>query len=354
MVAPFRTAKTCLTAIAGFTAALSMSAAPVSAAEMPGNLVRPALASAWMTDFGSSRYDQQADTADWRRCWRRWGCRGRGWRGRRGVSAGDVLAGAVIIGGIAAIASAASNNRRERERDVVVVERDRVRYDDRYDERRYDDRRYDDRRYDDRRYEQSRRHDDRRSPSLRAGASGLESAVDMCLTEIERDARVEEVDNVQRTASGWAVTGSLYDGSAFLCSIGNDGRVENIDYGGFVGRSEVGTEARETSVSPRLRPEMAGGEQWSDVRYLTARANIEERDGFGPQPDEEMRVALITSRRDVEAAFAGRGSIVRYADDRRAGPLVPLRAERAPAYPGGPVPGETIPDRRPIDGDLDR
>jgi len=324
-------------ALAGLSAAVSMTAVPVSAAELPDNLVRPAPGgSAFMADFSSSTYDAEADTADWRRCWRRWGCRGwrgRGWRGRRGVSAGDVLAGAVIIGGIAAIASAASNNRRER--DVVVVERDRVRYDDRYDDRRYDDR---------------RRDDDRRASSRRAGTSGLENAVDMCLVEIERDVRVDEVDNVQRTASGWAVTGTLFDGSAFLCTIGNDGRIDNIDYGGFVGLADAGANSDEVFVPPQRAP----AEQWSDVRYLTARANIEERDGFGPRPDDEMRVTLVTSPRDVERAFAGRTASVRYADDRRGEPLVPQRAERQPAYPGGPIPGETIPDQRPIDGDLDR
>ena len=341
MATPSRNAAYRLAAIAGFTAALSMTAAPVSAAQLPDNLVRPANAGAFMTDFGSSTYDAEADTADWRRCWRRWGCRGwrgRGWRGRRGVSAGDVLAGAVIIGGIAAIASAASNNRRERERDVVVVERDRVRYDDRYDDRRYEDRRY----------------DDRRATSRRAGgASGLENAVDMCLAEIERDVRVDEVDNVQRTASGWAVTGSLFDGSAFLCTIGNDGRVDNIDYGGFVGRADGAADSDGTFIPPRSAPQRAGGEQWSDVRYLTARANIEERSGFGPQPDEEMRVALVTSPRDVEAAFAGR-AVPERDYERPAEPLVPLRAERQPAYPGGPIPGEDIPEARSIDGDLGR
>ncbi|QIQ85233.1 hypothetical protein [Erythrobacter sp.] len=347
MAFPTRTA-----AIATFTAALSLTAAPVTAAELPANLVRPAASgSALLPDFNSSRYDPQADTADWRRCWRRWGCRGwrgRGWRGRRGISAGDVLAGAVIIGGIAAIASAASNNRRERERDVVIVERDRVRYDDRYDDRRYDDRRVDDRRWD------TRRADDRRGAVRRAGASGLENAVDMCLSEIERDVRVNEVDNVSRTARGWSVTGSLFDGSGFLCSIGNDGRVERVDYSGFsdgfrgsaapTPRAPAGGE--ETYIPPMRS---GGGDQWSDVRYLTARANIEEREGFGPQPDETMRVALVTSPADVEAAFAG---------ERRAAPrgepLVPLSASRQPAYPGGPIPGEEIPERRPIDGDLRR
>ena len=371
-------------AIAGFTAALSLTAAsvtgaPVSAAELPDNLVRPAGAGATVSGgavapgFDWSTYDAEADTADWRRCWRRWGCRGWRGRGRRGVDAGDVLAGVLVIGGIAAIASAASNNRRERERDVVVIERDRVRYDDRYDDRRrddrryedrYDDRRYDDRRYDDRRYGE-RRSSPRRSPAPRSGASGLDNAVDMCLTEIERDVRVEEVDNVRRTARGWSVAGSLFSGSSFLCTIGDDGRIEAIDYGGYTGRASAGPardgdSIRPVGENPSARPVGESGlvrtvgesgvartvaenaEQWSDARYLRARAAVERREGFGPQPDAEMRVALVTSPRDVEAAFAGR----RVSE--------PLGAERQPAYPGGPIPGAENPRTRPIDGDLRR
>ncbi|KPP94953.1 hypothetical protein [Erythrobacter sp. HL-111] len=322
-------------AIAGLAAALSLTAAPVSAAELPGNLVRPAASgSAFMADFGSGAHDAGVDTAEWGRCWGRWGCRG--WRGRRGVRAGDVLAGAVIVGGIAAIASAAANNRR-RERDVVIVERDRVRYDDRrYDDRRYDDRRYDDRRYDDRRY------DTPRAAPRRSGASGLQGAVNMCLTEIERDVRVDGVDNVQRTAGGWAVTGTLFDGSSFLCSIGSDGRIDTIDFGGFVGRADRAAPARERAFAAERAERAVPAEQWSDVSYLRARASVEARDGFGPQPDEEMRVTLVTEPRDVEMAFAGTPADLRYA------------GERGPAYPGAPIPGEAIPDSRPIDGDLGR
>ncbi|NBC87902.1 MAG: hypothetical protein GVX90_00105, partial [Alphaproteobacteria bacterium] len=321
-------------------------------------------------DFDWSTYDAEADTADWRRCWRRWGCRGWRGRGRRGVDAGDVLAGVLVIGGIAAIASAASNNRRERERDVVVIERDRVRYDDRYDDRRRDDRRYEDR-YDDRRYGK-RRSSPRRSPAPRSGASGLDNAVDMCLTEIERDVRVEEVDNVRRTARGWSVAGSLFSGSSFLCTIGDDGRIEAIDYGGYTGRASAGPardgdSIRPAGENPSARPVGESGlvrtvaenaEQWSDARYLRARAAVERREGFGPQPDAEMRVALVTTPGDVEAAFAGRRaatrSAARPASRRASEPLVPLGAERQPAYPGGPIPGAENPRTRPIDGDLRR
>ena len=82
------------------------------------------------------------------------------------------MIGAAIIGGIAAIVS--SNNRRERERDVVIVDRDVRNPDWRDDDRRYDDRRdrYEDRRDD--RYDG--RYDDRRGAPVRVMASSTESA----------------------------------------------------------------------------------------------------------------------------------------------------------------------------------
>jgi hypothetical protein len=61
---------------------------------------------------------------------------------------------------------------------------------------------------------------------------GIEGAADMCLREVERDARAREVTRVERNASGWLVTGEMADGAAFSCSIGADGRIENIEVGG--------------------------------------------------------------------------------------------------------------------------
>jgi hypothetical protein len=192
-----------------------------------------------------------------------------------------VLIGAAILGGVIAIAN--SNNRRERERDVVIVERD-------------NDWRDDSRRYDDRRVE-------RRS----TGSTGLDNAVDQCLTRIERDVRVDTVDNVERRASGWLVSGALFNGAPFACRIGNDGRIEDIDMGAGFGGGDWGA-APASADAPR-----ADG-QWSDQRYADARL------ARGPA----------------------------------ASPSVAPPAEQIPAYPGGPIPGETIPDLGPesIDGDI--
>ena len=267
-------------ALAGALFGTTFLAAPAAAAS-----VSPAAIGAPMAAFDHSRFDPASTTADWHcRGWGGWGCRGwggRGW-GRRGwrrnrVDAGDVLIGAAIIGGIAAIAS--SNNRRTRDRDVVVVERDRDWRDD------------------------SRRFDDRATPRRGTGASGLDSAVDLCLTRIERDVRVDTVDNVERNGAGWAVSGTLFNGSPFACRIGNAGRIADIDYAG----SGSWGGASLDPATPR-----ADG-QWSDDRYAAARLAV----GGSGQPSA---------------------------------PVAVQDPARMPAYPGGPIPGEVIPET--IDGDI--
>lgn len=261
--------------VAAALAGTTILAAPAAAAPL-------ATGSVSSTYFAPSGYDPAADTAQWG-C--RWGCGyGHGW-GRRGwrrdrVDAGDVLIGAAIIGGVIAIAN--SQRRRERDRDVVVIDRDP----------RYRDR-------DDRRYE---RRDDRRT-----GSAGLDNAVDMCLDRIERDVRVDTVDNVARTASGWQVTGSIFNGTRFDCRIGNNGQIDAIDYDGSFGASSAS----------------ADDGQWDDQSYASARAGV----GGTVRPD--LAVQETTAR----------GSL--------AVPPAPARAASAaalPAYPGGPVPGEDIPE----------
>lgn len=263
-------------ALAGAIATTTLVAVPAAAAPLA-----PAALAAPTADFDHSRFDPASNVADWRcRGWRCRGWRGRGWRRDR-VDAGDVLLGAAIIGGIAAIAS--SNNRRARDRDVVVVERDRDWRDD------------------------SRRLDDRATPRRSTGAGGLDSAVDQCLTRIERDVRVDTVDNVERNGSGWAVSGTLFNGSPFACRIGNDGRIADIDYAGS--RSWGGA-----SLDPAA-PRADG--QWSDDRYAAARLAA---GGIG-QPSAPVA---------TQDAAQNSG--------------------RLPSYPGGPIPGEVIPDT--IDGDI--
>lgn len=231
-------------------AALSMTAMPAQAAELPAPVSRAAehVAPAWAPGD---------DTADAHRRYR--------YRRHRGVSAGDVLTGVLILGGIAAVANAAKGSR------------------DRYPRRdtRYPDPRRGDYRYDD--------------------ARGIDRAVSMCVGEIERNARVETVDTVNRNASGWSVSGSLYNGQPFSCSIGEDGRIEAIDYGQGDARYQSG-DAEDRDY------DFAAGEQGEDRQY------------------------------DADYYAAARAR----ADDS---------AQPAPAYPGGPLPGEA--DTGDVDADLE-
>lgn len=170
-----------------------------------------------------------------------WGGGHRGRHHRRGSSAGDVLTGVIILGTIAAVANAA---RRSEPRS----------YPDRYP------------------------YPDRRQDTRPDGPQGLEGAADLCLREVERDARAREVTRVERSASGWLVTGQMADGAAFSCSIGADGRIEGVDFG------------------DRARSYGAADRQYGDDRYRSAR--------------EEA---------DARTAVSGAAQ---------------------PAYPGGPLPGE--------------
>ncbi|QUL38410.1 hypothetical protein [Erythrobacter sp. JK5] len=250
-------------ALAGLIAAASMASTPAFAADLPDGLViQPADASAVFADFDSTTYDADTDIAQRHRGW---GWR-RGWRRhRRGVRAGDVLAGVLILGGIAAVASAANDNRR-RERDVVIVDRDRD-----YDYDRRDDRRYD-------------RRDDRRG----SGASGLDSAVSQCLDRIERDVRVDSVDSVDRTGEGWLVTGSLFNGTGFACRIGNDGRIADIDYGGLADRGEFD----ESGLA-----EFEAEGQLDDSTYRAARGSV--------AAEPTRRIARAEIPADAAPAYPG-------------------------------------------------
>ena len=187
--------QTRLAGYAGFVAAASLAFTPAQAmaAETAAggafgysNAIHAQFAEGQGGTFGAITYDADAQNAEWRRCgWR--GC----WRGhRRGIRGGDVLAGVLVLGGIAAIASAASNNNRRRDRDVVVVERERVRNDRDYDYRP----------------------ENRRTNRSTTGGSGIDNAVSQCLNEIERDVRVDSVDGASRIAQGWVVTGTLFNG----------------------------------------------------------------------------------------------------------------------------------------------
>ncbi len=155
----------------------------------------------------------------------------RGWgRGHDGIDAGDVIAGALIIGGIAAIASAASRN-------------------DRYDGRRYG-------------------RDNDRGWGYNDGGNGYYNngynsrrAVDQCVRAARQDAgrygwaRVTDVTSIERVRGGYAVRGRLvvdrrgrgsdrgyyydryddrYDKGRFTC-VARYGNVDELRLGGLRG-----------------------------------------------------------------------------------------------------------------------
>ncbi|WP_231735461.1 hypothetical protein [Novosphingobium sp. CCH12-A3] len=136
--------------------------------------------------------------------WDRGGWGGRGWhRDRGGVDGGDVLAGLLIIGGIAAIATAASKAEKKRN----SGEDDGYRY----------------RPEDDQRDVQP---DDWRDDSRAGvGSRGLNDAVDSCVTEAERKGEVDEVYDATRNGDGYRVSGTLRNGDSFSCDVSREGGV---------------------------------------------------------------------------------------------------------------------------------
>ena len=166
-----------LAAATALAAAFSLLATPVVAAELP----TPAAAKAYDGDAGNVNRDRR---------WRRH-------RDRDGVDAGDVIAGVLILGAIAAIADASSSNKRERQE-------------------RYPDADY-------------------RSPNEtgRFESRGMDRAVEMCVAEIESGGeRVGTVDAAQRDADGWQVSGELERGAPYSCRIGNDGQISDVGVNG--------------------------------------------------------------------------------------------------------------------------
>jgi hypothetical protein len=138
----------------------------------------------------------------------------RGWGGGWGgharhhdrIDGGDVLAGILIVGGIAAIASAASKAARQQG-------------DYRQPQPRY--------REEVPRYGEA---DDR--PEWRDG-TGIDGAVNRCIDEVNRGRnRVGEVESVNRDGGGWRVAGTTTGDSSFSCVIDRDGRIRSVSVAG--------------------------------------------------------------------------------------------------------------------------
>ena len=166
------------------------------------------------------------------------------------VDGGDVLAGALIIGGIAAIASAANmQDRQDREpaSPPPPLPADRQGYG-----------------------------NDQAEPD-----TGLDRAADLCADAVERGPnRVESVDDVRRDRDGWAVAGVLQNGAGFTCRVGNDGQVQDVDIAGSRGDEPQAREDDDNNTPPEAddRPEWHGDdaqpqpEPQDDGRYSTSDA----------------------------------------------------------------------------------
>jgi hypothetical protein len=156
------------------------------------------------------------------------------------IDAGDVVAGGVLLGAIAAIAGAAKNSR----------DRETYRYPppepapDGY--RGVDTSGY-----------QAPREDGQ------FGSRGIDRAVDLCVGQLELgNSRVASVDSAIRTADGWRVEGVLENNAGYSCSVGNDGRLSDVR----VGDSD-------TPYEPRAEG------QYDDEYYTSARASQDTDDG---------------------------------------------------------------------------
>lgn len=156
---------------------------------------------------------------------RDWYGGGRHWHKRDRIDAGDVLAGVLVIGGIAAIASAASNaSKARRDADYRYPER---RDDNGRDYRDYrGSERNDSRDYGNR--DHTIRGDDGYAPGARSGET-LNGAVDACVNEVERaDRRIDSVDTVSRTMDGYRVEGRVGNGRSFTCTVDGSGQVRSV------------------------------------------------------------------------------------------------------------------------------
>ena len=165
---------------------------------------------------------------------RNWGGYGGGHWGRHHdrVDAGDIFASVLILGGIAAIASAASNSnkaKRERSRDYQYPDQSypRQSYPQRDSSADYGNDSGPD--YDDSRGES------RWDPNgeVSGQSRGLDRAVERCASEIERgDRRIDEIEEVAREGNGWRVTGRVTGGDNFECTVDRDGQVSNTKLDG--------------------------------------------------------------------------------------------------------------------------
>ena len=135
-----------------------------------------------------------------------WGGNWGGHRHHDHIDAGDVIAGVLIIGGIAAIASAASKNKRDRRDEDYRPDYPR----DRQGGYTGND--------NDQQWQQN---------------GSVDSAVNRCSNEVSRGSgRKVSVETINRDGDGWRVEGRTGEGGNFTCSVDASGQIRNVQVDG--------------------------------------------------------------------------------------------------------------------------
>ena len=214
----FRSAACAATLLATST----MIAAPVAAATRTVPITVPLSAKPVQPSAWTSADESWND--------RRW----RGYRHHRDrIDGGDLLAGILVIGGIAAIASAASENKDRR--------RDRREYP-------QNDRPYD--------YRDEGRDRDFGGRDPGNGRRAMDRAIDACAAEAARTGQIDEIFDVEKIDGEWRVKGDYRTGREFTCTVDANGRA-------YVGE---GDQARNEARDAR------SGEDDADDRSATAQS----------------------------------------------------------------------------------
>jgi hypothetical protein len=159
----------------------------------------------------------------------------RHWHGHHrgnGISGGDVLAGLLVVGGAAAIATAVSNSNNKSETTTQASVDGPAPYsypDDGADSEPADQggAAYPGGPVGDEARDAEHDGGDDRDQASNSGSLG--QAVDACEAELERgDKRVEAIDSARRIGERYAVEGKLEGGSAFACSVDDTGHIRSV------------------------------------------------------------------------------------------------------------------------------
>ncbi|MGB5077215.1 MAG: hypothetical protein WBO17_07025 [Sphingorhabdus sp.] len=166
------------------------------------------------------------------------------------IGAGEVIAGAVILGGLAAVIASSDNNRGQR-----------------YDDPRYDDRRYDDGRAgrDDYDYGRSGYGNANRNGGGRAAVNQCVNAVETWSNRYSRS-DVTQIRDIDRTRGGYRVSGNLVVKDGWRGQNRGQGRYDRDDrYGNRQGYARGYDKGRFTCYVERGRVvdiDYSGLEQW--------------------------------------------------------------------------------------------